>query len=93
MRSSGELAFIQSTHRMRLFRRARIVSHHENGFPEPAVEPIHQPEHLLRRCFVEISSGFIGDKNCWVRDNCPRDRYPLLLPARKLARVVVGAVG
>ncbi len=42
---------------------------------------------------VEITRGLVAQQECGVGDNGAGNRHPLFLPSRKLARVVIHAVG
>src|SRR5262249_14780721 len=73
-------------------RRARVVGQHRDRLLEVAVERLHEGQDLLGALRVEVARGLVRDQDLGVGHDRARDRHPLLLPARELARVVVGAV-
>ena len=48
-----------------------------------------QREHFLTGFVVQIACGLIPQQQAWLMNQSPRDRYPLLLAARELPRVVL----
>src|SRR6185503_2899766 len=84
-----EHALLEMNEPVRLLRGLRIVRHHDDRLAQVVVQPLEQPEDLLGGRAVEIAGGLVGDDQRRVRDQRTRDRDALLLPARKLVRLVV----
>ena len=59
---------------------------------ELLVEPVQQRQHFLRALRVELAGGLVEQDQRRVGHDRARDRDPLLLAARELARVVVQPV-
>ena len=60
--------------------------------PGLGVEFEEQVLNRLARLRIEVAGRFIGEEDAGAVDEGPCERHPLLLAARKLGRVVVGAV-
>ncbi len=60
---------------------------HQEGAARRGHEVEREPQHFVARGFVEISSGFVGEKQARPRGERASDRDALLLPARKLLGV------
>src|SRR6266576_1992982 len=88
-----QLALVEVAHNVRPLGGVRIMGDHDDGLFEFLVEALEQGENLLRRLAVEIARGLIRHEDRGVGGNCPCDGDALLLPARKLPRIVLGAVG
>ena len=56
------------------------------------VQPLKKPHDLDAGAGVEIAGRLVGQEDRWIRDQRARDGDALLLPARQLIGVVVGAV-
>src|ERR1700756_3007041 len=57
----------------------------DNRDPAIAVQPLENFHDFVTSPRIELSSGFIGQKNLRVIYQCPCDRHALLLAAGKLA--------
>src|SRR5258708_806533 len=56
------------------------------------MQAIEDGEHLLGAGGVEVAGRLVGEHHTRLTDECARDRDTLLLAARELVRMVVGAV-
>ena len=71
----------------------RIVRHHDDRLAVLAVERLQQVEDLVAGLAVEVAGRLVAEQQRRVGDDGAGDADALLLAARELARVVVGAVG
>ena len=78
--------------RTRPFGGARVVGDHKNSLVKLAVQPVHEIEHFFRGYLVEIAGRLISDEDHRIRRNGSGNRHSLLLPAGKLARIMMQAV-
>jgi hypothetical protein len=66
-------------------RRLSVVRDEDD--PSPLIGHLAQkPEHRGAGLFVEVAGGFVGENEGRIVDECPDDREPLLLTARKRLR-------
>src|SRR6266446_10509353 len=72
--------------------RAGVVRDHDDRLVKLAIELCKQEQDFFRRFGVQVARRFIRDQNRRVGDNGPRDCDALLLPARKLPRIMFHAV-
>ena len=56
------------------------------------VQTVEEVEHLAGRRGVEVSGGLVGEDDRGIGDDRARDRDALLLAARQLRRLVLGAI-
>ena len=98
LRSSLRMYIVQDTlfeipDGMRLFRRPRVVGHHDDGLLRFTIEPVHQVEDLLSRNPVEVSGRLIGHQDRRVGDNGPGNGHPLLFASGELAGIMIHPTG
>jgi hypothetical protein len=62
------------------------MRNHHDGEAVRAIQLQKDAHDLGAGVRIELSSGFVGQKNFRFVDERPCDRYPLLLPAGKLGR-------
>src|SRR6267142_7194182 len=72
--------------------RAGVVRDHDDRLEKLPIELCKQAQDVFRRFGVQVARRFIRDQNRRVGDNGARDRDALLLPARKLPRIMFHAV-
>src|SRR2546426_12819629 len=72
--------------------RAGVVRDHDDRLVKLAIELCKQEQDFFRRFGVQVAGRFIRHQNRRVGDNGTRDGDALLLPARKLPRIMVHAV-
>src|SRR2546426_7590339 len=72
--------------------RAGVVRDHDDRRVKLAIELCEQEEDVFRSLGVQVARRFVRDQNRRVGDNGTRDCDALLLPARKLARLMGHAV-
>src|SRR5260370_301672 len=72
--------------------RAGVVRDHDDRLVKLAIEVCKQEEDFFRRFGVQVARRFIRDQNRRVGDDGTRDCDALLLPARKLPRIMFHAV-
>jgi len=68
------------------------VCDHDDGYAA-VVEGLENAHHLDARARVKIARGFIRQEHARLIDKSAGDGHALLLAARELIGVVVGAVG
>src|SRR5213076_2488131 len=90
---SLQLALVEVAHGMRPLDGVRIVRHHHDSLLELLVQPLEQREHLFGGLAVEVTRRLVGHEDRGIAGDGPRDRHPLLLAARELARIVAHPVG
>ena len=73
--------------------RLRIVRDHDDGLARFAVEELQDRQDLVGHGAVEVAGRLVAQQQLGVGDDGARDGDALLLPARHLARIVLGAVG
>jgi hypothetical protein len=66
-----------------------LVGHHNDGHAQLPVEFTNQIHDFDSGVAVEIAGRFVGQQKLWTIDERPRQRRPLLLASRKLARTMV----
>ena len=71
----------------------RLVGHEEHGDTHLLVEPDEGGDDLLAGAAVQIACRLVGQDERWPGYQRAGDGHPLLLPARKLRRLVVDTVG
>src|SRR5436190_1669988 len=89
---SRQHALFKMQHRVRMTRRSRVVSDHDDSLVKLFVEPLEQIENLFGGLRVEISGRFVGYKQGRISHNSSRDGDSLLLSAGELSRVMTVAV-
>src|SRR5581483_892020 len=57
------------------------------------VQLLEQIHHCFTISRVEVSSGFVGEQDCWLTSQSARNCNTLLLSTRKLAGQMFGAMG
>ena len=62
---------------------------HDQDRDALCVQLLKERHHFYRRATVEISRRLVGEQKARLGDECARDRHPLLLSTRQLARLVV----
>src|SRR5882672_9549279 len=72
--------------------RAGVVRDHDDRLVKLAIELCKQAQDFFRRFGVQVARRFIRDQNRRVGDDGTRDCDALLLPARKLPRIMFHAV-
>src|SRR5437867_707540 len=72
--------------------RAGVVRDHDDRLVKLAIELCKQEQDFFRRFGVQVAGRFIRHQNRRVGDNGTRDGDALLLPARKLPRIMFHAV-
>src|SRR3989440_11164480 len=90
---SLQLALVEVAHGMRPLDGVRVVRHHHDGLLEFLIQPLEQREHLFGGLAVEVPRRLVRHEDRGIGGDGPRDRHPLLLPARELARIVAHPVG
>src|SRR5882724_1500470 len=71
---------------------AGVVRDHDDRLVKLAIELCKQEQDFFRRCGIQVAGRFIRHQNRRVGDNGTRDGDALLLPARKLPRIMFHAV-
>src|SRR5687767_463575 len=74
-------------------RQRGIVSDEDEGAAQGAVEAEDQLDDLLAGGGVEIAGGLVGEEHRWPARHRARDGHALLLAARQLYWIVLGALG
>ena len=69
-----------------------IVRHQDDG-DSLRVELLEHPQDFDARVRIEIAGGLVGQNEHGPIHQRAADRHPLLLPARHLRRLVMGAIG
>src|SRR5487761_2096617 len=92
-RSADQHAFLEVDQAACLLGGLGVVGDHDDRLPDLVVEAREQPQDLLRGHPVEVAGRLVGDDQRRIGDQRPRDRDPLLLPARQLVGKVRRAVG
>ena len=65
-----------------------VVGDHHHGLGKLLTGHLHQAQHILAGSAVQVSGGFVGQKNGWLGRQSPGDGHALLLAAGELARQV-----
>ena len=72
--------------------KSHLVAHHHHGHAVER-EADHGVEHLLDHFRIERGGRLVEQHDFRLHAQRPRDRHPLLLPARELARILVCLLG
>ena len=72
---------------------ARVVRDHDDRLAVLLVERGEQVEDLVAGLAIEIAGGLVAEQQRRVGDDRPGDADALLLAARELPRIVLGALG
>ena len=72
---------------------ARIVRHHDDRLAVIAVERLQQVEDLVAGFAIEIARRLVAQQQRGIGDDGARDADALLLAARQLTRIMLGAIG
>ena len=91
--ASVEHALVEVQRALRALGRVRIVRDHDDRLAVLAVERLQQVEDLVAGLAIEIAGRLVAEQQRRVGDDRARDADALLLAARELARVVLGAIG
>src|SRR5262245_34588124 len=86
---ASDLAVAEDDDPLGVFRDAVLVSDEQQRDAALAVEPLEDLHDLDRSAAVERARRLVGKDDRRMIDKRPRDRDALLLPARKLIRVIV----
>src|SRR5712691_8699603 len=70
-----------------------IVRDHQNRFVVLADQLVNEGHDFIRALAVQVAGGLIAKQESRVRDNGASNGDALLLPAGKLARIVMHAIG
>src|SRR5262245_29701439 len=85
-------SLIQVSSACRMLRRPGIMGNHDDRFSEFLVQPLEEIHDFLSRVSIQVSGGLVGEQECRIRDDRPRDCNPLLLTAGELAWIMLHAV-
>ena len=88
-----QLPLLQMQGATRELGRLRIVGHDDNRLAVLAVQELQQAEDLVRGLAVEVARGLVAHEQLGVRNQRPRDRDALLLPAGELRGLCLRAIG
>ena len=93
MRAFDQDAFVEMKQRVRALGGGGIVRHHQDGLVIFGGEAREQIENFVGAFAVEIAGRLVAEQKRGIGDDGASDGHALLLPAGKLTRIMVHAIG